>query len=381
MYVDGIIAYASDSEVDLTNVPIERFEYIGDSFGVSKAEYDTNGYVYIEDKNLIKGTSLYDALSNEKASGFTITEIDGKAVDKNTLTSGGVFSGLEYGKNYKVSLYSGTYYKTITVKADRHFYRSFEVYQTSDIDATKNGYISIRMPKDINSGYYYVANAGFFRYYNVTKDEVNDEIDLNKAFYSSEAEQISSYSQAYMINVAQPTYDIDFKVEYDAANIEDSDITAILTAPDKTTYRMVAANGSIDTYLQYAIAGKWTINIVPQDLNITNVTATSSATEDDATVETYTFDLEETSNQVFTVTWTGEGNVWGTVTYEDGTAVEFTAGKKVEDKNSMTATLTYVAKGTYTVNVYHYADTIIDEPTLSADDSALSEFNIIVESD
>ena len=381
MYKDGLIAYASDKNVALTNVSLERFEYIGDSVGVYKAELDANGYIYIKKENLIKDTSLYAVLSQEKADSFSITEINGKEVSKDMLSNGGVIKNLEYGKSYKISFYSGTYYKTVSVIADRHFYRSFEMYQTEDIDTTKNGYISIQMPKNINSGYYYVDGKGFFKYYNVTKDEVNDSIDLNEAYYTSEADQISAYSQAYVVNVSQPTYDVDFRVTYDTTNIEDSDIVAILTAPDKTTYRMAALAGSIDTYLDYAMAGRWTINIVPQDLNILEVTAESSQTGDDATVEVYTFDLEESSNQVFTVTYTGDGDVWGTVTYEDGTAIEFSKPKKDGDKNVITANLTYVGAGTYTVSVYHYADTIIDEPTVSADDDALSDFNIVVESD
>lgn len=377
MYLDGLIAYASNDNVNTEEVNIERFENIGASFGVFGAEIDINGYISIPKNKLVKGTAIYDALHSESADSFTITKIDDKDVTKDMVTSGGVITGLEYGKEYKIEFYSGTYYKNATIEADLHFYRSFEVYKSNNIKPTKNGYISIYMPDDINSGFYRIDGKGFFKYYNCMKDEVTDDIDMNKAYYQNEAEQISAYSQQYMVNISQPTYDVSFTATYDPKSVSDSDVIAVLTSPDGTVYRMAASGGIIAIDLDYAIAGRWTINIVPQALELSNVSAVSTAVGDDATVETYTYELEESTNKLFTVKYSGEGEVWGTVTYEDGTAVEF----KNNGKDTLQAEFTYVAAGTYTVNVYHYADTITEEPIVVDNQDALSDLNIVVESD
>ncbi len=380
MYEDGLIAYQSSAETNIEEASIERYEKLGDSIGVYGAEIDTNGYIYFKAAKIVKESSLAKALEGEKADGFTITEINGEPVTKDMLTAGGVITGFKYGKDYQISLYSGTYYKTISVTSDLHFYRSFEMYKTKEIITTKNGYLAINMPKDINSGFYYVQNTGLFKYYNTTKDNVTADIDINEPYYKTEAEQISSYSQQYVVNIAQPTYDVEFRASYDAKVVNDDEVVAILTAPDGTCYNMAVLGGNIGISLEEAMAGRWTINIVPQNLEITNIEAVSTATGDDATVETYTYELEEGSNKVFKAVYRGDGEVWGTVTYQDGTAYEFEAVDEKEEKY-IAANLTYVGAGTYTVKIYHYADTVVEEPTIIDDESALSDINIVVESD
>ena len=150
-----------------------------------------------------------------------------------------------------------------------------------------------------------------------------------------------------------------------------------LTAPNNESYKMNAVAGIGLISLDEAIAGKWTINIVPKDLVIKNVTAESNAMADDASKESFNYTFEEETNLKITVPFTGEGEVWGTVTkLDDNTAYEFTL-----NKTQLECTISYVAPGDYVVDIYHYADTQIEEPVISYDGETQSEDVIIVESD
>ena len=377
MYKDGLIAFSSQQGVNTEEINIERFEDVGETFGTYDAEIDNNGHIKLFKNKMIKGSAIYEALKKESADAFIITKINNKNVNKDMLAPGGIITGLEDGKTYNIEFYSGTYYKSANIKADTHMYRSFEIYKSTNIEPTKNGYISIYMPDDINCGYYRIDGIGLFKYYNVKKDNVTGKEKFNEAYYKTEAEQISAYSQQYVVNIAQPTYDVYFTAEYVQEGISAEDVIALLTAPDGTTYKMKAYDGTIGINIDFARAGRWTINIAPQALQVTDVNAESKNIADDATVESYDFELEESSNKIFSVHYKGDGEVWGTLSYQDGTAVEFQ-----EDKdNTIKAELTYVRAGKYTVNIYHYADTIIEEPQITDNEEQLSDINIIVESD
>lgn len=376
MYSDGLIALKS-KDSSLSDINIERFKDLGYSIGLHDAQVDNDGYIKFKvSTNVIDETSLAEALKDYTSYDIRITAINDEPV-KELLNMAGVIEGLEQGETYKISFYAGTEFLTAEVKADVRFYQSFEMYYVESGMDTKNGYIAIQMPDDAKSGYYYVNGKGMFKYYDSIKSEASSEQDMNEAYYNTASEQISANSQAYVVGISQATTDVTFVVEYDTSVYSDEDVIAYLTAPNNESYQMTANSGIAQVGIEEAIAGKWTINIVPKDLKIINVTAESNAVADDATKEEYKYTFEEETNLKITVPFTGEGEVWGTITcLTDSKAYEFKL-----NKTELECIISYVAPGEYVVNVYHYADTQINEPVISYDDESETEDVIIVESD
>ena len=376
MYSDGLIAYKSKNST-LTDVNIERFKDIGYSIGLHDAQVDADGYIKFKvSTSVIDDTSLAEALEEYKSYDIRIVTINDEPV-QDLLNFAGVIEGLEQNETYKIDFYAGTEFLTAEVTADVKFYQSYEMYYIESGSDTTNGYISIEMPDDAKSGYYYINGKGMFRYYDCLKSEVTGNEDMNEAYYDTASQQISANSQAYVIGISQTTTEVDFIVEYETDVYSDDDIIMYLTAPNNESYEMNAVGGIGLISLDEAIAGKWTINIVPKDLVIKNVTAESNAMADDATKETYAYTFEEETNLKIVVPFTGEGDVWGTVTkVDDNTAYEFTL-----NKTQLECTISYVSPGDYVVDIYHYADTQINEPEISYDDDTQSEDVIIVESD
>ncbi len=376
MYSDGLIAYKSKGS-ELSNINIERFKDLGYSIGLHDAQVDNDGYIKFKvSSNVIDGTSLAEALKDYSSYDIRITAINDEPV-KELLNMAGVIEGLEQGETYNISFYAGTEFLTTEVKADVRFYQSFEMYYIENGMDTKNGYIAVQMPDDAKSGYYYVNGKGMFKYYGKIKSEVTGEEDMNEAYYDTASEQISANSQAYVVGISQATTDVTFMVEYDTSVYNDEDVLAYLTAPNNESYQMAASGGVAQVGIEEAIAGKWTINIVPKDLKIINVTAESNAVADDASKEEYKYTFEEETNLKITVPFTGEGDVWGTITsLSDNTSYEFTL-----NKTQLECTISYVAPGDYVIDVYHYADTQINEPVISYNEDSETEDVIIVESD
>lgn len=376
MYSDGLIAYKSRSAA-VSNINIERFKDIGYSIGLYNAEVDMDGYIKFKySSSVVKDSDLYTQLEEYKSYDLRIVTINGEFV-KDNLDLSGCIEGLEHDKTYTIEFYAGTQFLSIDVKADVKFYTSYEMYYVDSSADTTNGYVAIEMPDDAKSGYYYVNGKGFFRYYNSLKSEVDKDQDMNEAYYNNAAEQISANSQAYVIGVEQTTKDISFVISYETDVYKDEDVLAYLTAPNNECYQMIPVDGYATLALDEAIAGRWTINIIPKDLVITDVTTESNAIADDATKETFNYTFEEETNLKITIPYTGEGEVWGTVTsLSDNTAYEF-----VKDKQQIICTISYVAAGDYQIDIYHYADTEIGEPDISYNEEAEDEDVIIVESD
>ena len=376
MYSDGLIAYKSKNS-SLSDVNIERFKDIGYSIGLHDAQVDNDGYIKFKvSTSVIEETSLAEALEDYKSYDIRIATINDEPV-KEMLDLAGVIEGLEQNGTYEIGFYAGTEYLTADVTADVKFYQSYEMYYIESGTDTTNGYVSIEMPDDAKSGYYYINGKGMFKYYDCLKSEASDDKDMNEAYYDTASQQISANSQAYVIGISQTTTEVDFIVEYETGTYDDEDIIMYLTAPNNESYKMNAVAGIGLISLDEAIAGKWTINIVPKDLVIKNVTAESNAMADDASKESFNYTFEEETNLKITVPFTGEGEVWGTVTkLDDNTAYEFTL-----NKTQLECTISYVAPGDYVVDIYHYADTQIEEPVISYDGETQSEDVIIVESD
>ena len=376
IYKDGIIAVPS-TKTSLNSQTLTRYKYLGYSIGIYGMEIDEDGYLcFSRDKNVVKNSSAEDEFYTTPSADIRIVSINDTPVSEEMISSEGVFLGMEEGGIYKIAFYAGSYYDTVTVTADYIFLEEYETYETDKSVATKNGYLAIHMPEDLPSGYYAI-NEAIFKYYAYEKGtEVDAECDMNEVSTMTETERISANSQQYRISVKEKTNNTLFSVSYDPEECPDEEMECILIAPDETMYEMVAENGVASIELAEVIAGSWIINIKPKDLSV-SIDCKSTLSNADALSENYDFEFtEEDENIQFVASYEGDGNVWGIVTYEDGT----TQTLDVDTKNKvLTTTYAYVKVGTYRVTIYHYNDTEIKDVTYQSDEDNEMVDIIIIE--
>ncbi len=367
LYEDEIIAYASESS-NMDAVTLERFQYNGASMGFFGGYINSEGNYVVNIDKTIKGTTASQFLSESKAKDVKIISVDGEKITSKMINSAGMFKDLEKGKTYNLELYNGTKYMTVKITADFYYLQSFEIYTIDKAIITKNGYISLTMPQNAESGFYAI-DGNMFKYAAFKKGKGDEEdIKNNKAYYKNEAEQLAAYSQQYAINIKTTTNNVIFTVEYDSSRYDLEDIRCVLQSPDGQFYEMEEGKNSASITMNEAIAGKWIMNIAPKDIVIKNVTASSDNEGKDANSDSFTFEVEEDeTNQIFWAKFRGYGNIWGVVENEEGLSqnLQITSKYKLEtDKENegvISTTFAYLPKGTYKMTLYHYYDVTVTD--------------------
>lgn len=372
LYKDELIAYPSE-KTRLDSIRLERFSEVGWSLGFYGGYIDEDGYIcYSIRNNCIEGSDAYEKINGRKSDSIRIVSINDTPVTEDTINDAGIITGLEKGGQYVVGLYSGTYYGTVTLTADRFFLESFEVMSISKAFDTKNGYLAIYMDENFKSGWYSINGSGIFKYYAYEKGEANDaETDMNIEYYETLADTMEAYSQQYVASVTQKTENVRFSVSYETDVYQDEDVIAVLTSPDGTQYGMTAENGEAYTEISEVMAGRWKISIMPQDLAITNVKTESTKLNPDAVSEEKEFVItEDDANIRFYATYEGNGEVWGTIENQNGESRVL----NVDAKNrTLSTTYSYLPAGTYKVSIYHYADTKVTDIGYGLDESKVDE--------
>ena len=377
-YSNELIAYQTQ-ETSLTDITIERFTDLGYSIGLFGGEIDEDGYIcFSVSKNTVPKSSAAEILANAVSDSIRVISINGEDVSEYTINTPGVFKNHEKGKTYTIGFYAGSKYQEAELTADYDFLQSYELYTIDKASNTKNGYFAITLPDDAKSGYYLINGSGFFKYYDFEKGNGNEKkTDMNEPYYTSENEKVEAYSQKYVVSVETTTLNVGFTMTYDPELYNDSDITAILTSPDGTKYNMTAENGTIYVELAQVIAGRWTINVMPKDMEILDISVDSVAAKEEATKEESDIAIpDELSSIRFYVDYTGDGEIWGTVTNEQGETVNFEQDTK---NHKLYAPYSYLAPGTYHITVYHYADTAINEVSYEDDVDNIEEEILTVE--
>lgn len=129
--------------------------------------------------------------------------------------------------------------------------------------------------------------------------------------------------------------------------------------------------------LTEAMAGRWTINIAPKDLVVTDISAKSTLNPNEAVKDIYEFAISDPDeNILFYATYRGNGVIWGIIENENGEAVDM----DIDEKNKMLSyTYPYLPSGTYKMTVYHYSDVAVDKTNYEKDASRQEEEIITVE--
>lgn len=388
-YSDEFIAFQSD-KIDFSEVTLERFEDLGYTFGCYGGDITKDGYLHIiKDSGLIKDSSFYSSIDNTSANDIRIATIDGKPLSEDNIrVKCGVITGLEKNKSYKVGYYVGTRYFEKSIEADTKIYAAYEMfsYGSDYITDTPNGYMSFNTPTDLKSGYYNINGCGLFKYYNFpkgTQDE--DHTDMNESYYLDERSKIEAYSRQYKVNVPKKVKDFKINIEYvdnENDDKEESTIRGICFAPDDTQMEMTVdkEKNTITISLSEAMAGDWTVNIVPKTLEISDISVESDKAEQEPTCEETMFVLPENRENIEFIAeykFIGEvdGNkeenavMFGNILTDDGRTYEMKAWKEEIDQDNVKYYISYelpfAEAGNYIMRIYHYPnETIIEKPII-----------------
>ncbi len=376
LYKDEIIAYASP-DYEISGIQLERLQYCGFSFGFFGGAFDSEGYYEIDKGSLIKDTDAAAVFNKYSSSTIKIISIDGEPISPDMINATGLFQNIEEDSIHKFEIFAGTKYDTVSIKADYMYFVSYELYNMNNISTTKNGYVAISMPEGAKSGFYFVDGKGMFKYCDFKKgEESEDKILSNESYYQTEEEKLSLYSQQYSVNIKQNTKNVTFTVNYEEGQVDKNSIYCILLAPDETRYIMEADTTSASITLDTASAGRWTLNISPKNLVVTDINVVSDDSRKDAYSVEYYYELEEAeTNYQFWASFIGEGEVWGTVENKDGKTqsmdiiqqyapAEYDSEgeeKIKETEGIISVVYPYIPAGTYKMTIYHYEDTMIKE--------------------
>lgn len=367
-YKGELIAQASvkvDTSEELT---LERYKDIGLSLGIYGAYFE-DGYIkFTSNSNVIEETSAAEVFQNEISNNIMIDTINNTKVTDSMLSEAGTLLGMTSGGTFHIGFYAGTTYMEEDVEADTNFYQSYEAYNVDDFKMTKNGYMALSLPEDLKTGYYKLSKSGFFRYYSFKKGDYDlSTVDYNEPYYHSEEEQLAAFSQQYTFNLNATTSNMTVHAEFDPTTVTTTNgkVKMMVTSPDKKIITVEANkdDGEINCDMMKSIAGKWTVNITPQSMKVSNVEIKSNETVQESTREEYdmTFDTDMTGI-VITAGYEGDGTVTAQVVNESNESFTMIDAKEStygEDTKMLTYQFAYLPAGNYKIVIYHYPDTKI----------------------
>ena len=391
-YKGDYIVYKTTA-TEKKEVDLSRYRYIGYSIGIYGGYFTDEGYYAANvQRNVAKNSSLQEKVGKTQADTIRIVKINDTPIVKDMCDPyTGVVVGLEKGEKYKISYYLGTYYYEEDIVADTAFLNSFEAfsYDPSTREENINGYINFEIPSDLKSGWYYIHNVGFCKYYDFAKGDQNTaETDMNINYYEDEETRILAYSRQYTASVPKKARNMKIQLEYteDINNPVDTIIGNVI-APSGENYVMDIdqTKREISLELSEAIPGTYKINIFPKSLIIDSVNVESSTEEQEFTQKEKEFTIPaDTTNKIFRVYFENNDDVYGTVIGPDGITYNMESMKDPKpDPNTgkikawLEYEMPYVSAGTYIVRAYYYSadNEIID---FAIEDNIDTETDVIV---
>lgn len=360
LYKGEVIAYSSTKK-EITGAQLERYYDVGYSIGVQGMEWDeANSQFDFDITNATTGSNSFTTFSEDESEFFSIVSINDQITTQDMANDAGVFTCMEQDKAYDIGYYSGTYYKEATITASTHMLQMAELYYLDNVEATKNGYIEIKLPDYLKTGWYKVAGAGIFKYIDHERDGSPDPVgdEWNDPFFLS-TEASYSYAQRYSVHFDYTTSNVFINVSVDSESIENDQISITALSPDGTEYELTGSGGRYTVQLDKAIAGTWYVFISPKTISVIDVAVDSSQAKEEATVVEKTIEVDEdVADKTFEVLYTGEGEVHATLIAPTGLAYDLKSDSYKDGR--LYYNMSFVPKGTYTIKVYHYTDTNIE---------------------
>ena len=163
----NILVYAEDDAIVPEYFQLEKFTDCGYTFGgtLSSSEEQSGlqlGKMFVKNSNF---KSVWGDRNNFEL--YILESIGGVKIGENNLDSNGVFQGLAKDTKYEFSSFVGTKYEAVTCVADTHYFvfeKAIRMNQKDCVVWTTNGFVIVKLPKDLESGFYLVNGTGLFYY-------------------------------------------------------------------------------------------------------------------------------------------------------------------------------------------------------------------------
>lgn len=234
VYKDGAIPtmYKNDQLVfkSTGNVPSftwERFLDQGYSLGVYGLSANSAGKVQFSqdssgceaESSVVKSLLAQQEAGYDISNGFVIDKVNGTAITKDNLRTGGIIAGLTKDAIANCDAYIGTTLVSISATADTQIFTSFELYTTDDYSNSPDGYAIVTIPDYLKSGYYLINNAGLVKYYDVERGGSTTDIDMTEPYYYTGKSGNTLTYYEYMEETGKTTGN----TEVQASTLEDTD--------------------------------------------------------------------------------------------------------------------------------------------------------------
>ncbi|MBP5330378.1 MAG: hypothetical protein J6Y89_00810 [Lachnospiraceae bacterium] len=361
-YGGELIAFRSTKLSMPESIPLQRMKDAGYTFGIFGITKKNDGYYFNADKNTLKGYNAQNVFKRTASAEILLLTIDDKPVSEYELTDMGTFDGLTENQSYSITCMAGTEYLTGTLVADVHTFIPFEDYEISDVSTTRNGYAAFRMDKEAKSGYYVISGQGMFRFHQEEKGKTPEVEDFSISNYDSPEDMLNARYQQQAIIVSTMTYSVGFNVKI-ADKDKDKNVKCVLMSPSGELYDLTydKTTGTADILLAEVEAGRWTMNIYPKNISVEKVNVDKTSSKSEAMLYEKTITADEIIEKArFTVTYTGTGTIWGTVTNKaTSESKAFTASR-----DGVYCDWSRLVPGDYEIMVYHYVDTFISDVEL-----------------
>ena len=167
LYSGDYMVYITENALT-ESFDIERFEYLGYSFGLSGLKRLKSGRYAFDatekgGQNFNKDSDAYRLLELH-SEGVIIDNIGTAKLRSGNISNAGTVVGLEGNMLYSLDVYVGSKIQNYIVKADSITLSSMENMNISDYTLLRNTVLRINFPDYMNDGYYSVNGSGMFRY-------------------------------------------------------------------------------------------------------------------------------------------------------------------------------------------------------------------------
>lgn len=185
LYKGDELIYFSTESIP-TKIKLERFYDHGYSLGFYGLTENIKGSgqykLSTQDGAHIKTSSSASKMAKYFTSEDTVVSIPSvgdKKIESKDVSRAGTIKGLIHGAQYDVAAYVGTNRHLIQMTADTHIFSSYELYTltANSYDFVGDGIITINLPENLKTGYYYINGAGLFRY--IDGNSYNDSTNFN----------------------------------------------------------------------------------------------------------------------------------------------------------------------------------------------------------
>lgn len=146
---------------------LEKYKYKGYTIG-AHIEMQDDKTLFLMEEDALAGSqaeSVFTTMSDNSDDRYEIAEISGSDVlpIKNVDVNMNLLLGLDGGKLYQIKCFRGTKEEVQIFKADTKVFQSEKYIPiTTPYTKTGKGYFIINLPMNLQDGYYYISDMGFF---------------------------------------------------------------------------------------------------------------------------------------------------------------------------------------------------------------------------